>query len=143
MTSTTLARPSRLTWVRRNLFRTPLDGILTVVFGSLSLYVIVRGFLFVFVNARWQIIDDNLKLLMVGRWPAEDLYRIGVSVAVFALWAGVIAGVIAGRQKRRGASTIEGLTAMERVSDLGRRFGLGIATLLLLLSLTNTAGLVR
>jgi len=141
--TTTVAKPSRVTWVRRNLFRTPLDGILTIVFGSLGLYVIFRGVLFVasgFVNGRWQIIDDNLKLLMVGLWPVQNLIRIGVSVAVLALWAGVIGGVIAGRQKRRGTSSIEGLTAMQRASDLTRRFGLVTATLLLLLSLTDTAG---
>jgi len=140
VTTATTSRPSAVTWARRNLFRTPLDGFLTILFGSISVYVVVRGFLFVFVNARWQIIDDNLKLLMVGRWPVEDLSRIVVAVVVLGLWGGLIAGIIAGRQVRQGTSAIEGMTTLERTSDLGRRFGLVIATLLLLLTLTDSSG---
>ena len=140
MTTVSVTKPSAMTWVRRNLFRTPLDAVLTILFGSLSIYVVIRGLLFVFVNGRWKIIEDNLKLLMVGRWPVEELNAIAVSVVVLGLWAGLIAGIIAGRQVRKGTSAIEGMTRLQRVSDLGRRFGLIVATLLLLLALTDTSG---
>jgi len=140
MTTVSVTKPSAMTWVRRNLFRTPLDAVLTILFGSLSIYVVIRGLLFVFVNGRWKIIEDNLKLLMVGRWPVEELNAIAVSVVVLGLWAGLIAGIIAGRQVRKGTSAIEGMTGLQRVSDLGRRFGLIVATLLLLLALTDTSG---
>ena len=53
-------------WMRRNLFRTWYDTVLTVVFGALALYVLARAIVFVFVDARWEIIEVNLKLLMVG-----------------------------------------------------------------------------
>lgn len=140
MTTVSVTKPSALTWVRRNLFRTPLDAILTILFGSLAVYVGIRGLLFVFVNGRWEIISVNLKLLMVGRWPADDLIAIAVAMVVLGLWAGLIAGIIAGRQVRKGTSAIEGMTRLQRASDLGRRFGLVIATLLLLLALTDTSG---
>jgi len=97
MTTVSVTKPSALTWVRRNLFRTPLDAILTILFGSLAVYVGIRGLLFVFVNGRWEIISVNLKLLMVGRWPADDLNAIAVAMVVLGLWAGLIAGIIAGR----------------------------------------------
>ncbi len=132
-------RPARL-WVRKNLFRTPLDAVLTVVFGSLSLYVLARLALFVFVNARWEIIERNLKLLLVGRWPADQLDVLVTSVVVLSLWGGVIAGIVAGRQIRKGTSVIAGMTPTQRLSDLGRRFGLVLGTSLLLLLLTNSSG---
>ncbi|MFQ5967904.1 MAG: amino acid ABC transporter permease [Acidimicrobiia bacterium] len=126
--------------MKRNLFRTPLDGVLTVVFGSLALYASFRFVRFIFVNARWEIIDENLKLMMVGRWPVDELIRVAVSLVVLSAWGGLIAGVIAGRQIRRGTSAIEGMSPAERTVDLIQRFGLVIASLLLLLALTETRG---
>ena len=127
-------------WLRRNLFRTPIDGFLTAVFGALSLYLAARFAVFVFVNARWEIIKVNLKLLLVGRWPSEELAALTASLTVTALWAGAVAGLVAGRRLGVAASAEEGATAVERVSDLVRRFGLIVAAVLLLLLLTDTAG---
>lgn len=127
-------------WLRKNLFSTWLDGALTLLFGALAIYLVVRFATFVFVNARWEIIEVNLKLLLVGRWPTAHLPRIAIAVSVLALWGGVIAGLISARQKRLGTSSIAGMTVVERLSDLFRRFGLTIATVLLLLALTDTAG---
>ena len=143
-TTVTTAPPPRTTrayrWARKHLFRTWLDAILTLVFGGAGLYVAARLVLFVFVNARWDIIVVNLKLLMVGRWPSTELAAIGVSVVVLALWAGLIAGIIAGRQVRKGSSVVAAMSPGERALDLSRRFGLLIATGLLLLALTDTSG---
>jgi general L-amino acid transport system permease protein len=133
-------KPGAGRWIRRNLFRTPFDSLLTIGFGAISLYVVFRVFTFVFVNARWEIIRVNLKLLLVGRWPADDMAVLAVSLVVIGLWGGVIAGLIAGGQIRAGTSTIEEMTAAQRVSDLVRRFALIIATVLLLLLLTDTSG---
>lgn len=133
-------KPGAGRWIRRNLFRTPFDSLLSIVLGSIFLYVVFRALMFVFVNARWEIIRVNLKLLLVGRWPADEMFILTVSLVVMALWGGVIAGRIAASQLRAGTSTTEGMTAVQRVSDLVRRFGLIIATVLLLLLLTDTSG---
>ncbi|MGD2060835.1 MAG: amino acid ABC transporter permease [Acidimicrobiia bacterium] len=127
-------------WLRKNLFATWLDSALTIVFGALALYLIYRALGFVFVNARWDIIEVNLKLLLVGRWPTAHLLRLAVAVSVLALWGGLIAGLIAARQDRRGTSSVAGMTTRERLYDLTRRFGLMVATVLLLLALTDTSG---
>ena len=134
------SKPGARHWIHRHLFRTPFDGILTVVFGAVAVYVAIRAFLFVFVNARWEIVQVNLKLLLIGRWPSEDLVALTVSLAVTAVWAGVIAGVIAGRQIRTGTSTTADMNAAQRASDLVRRFGLIFATVILLLLLTDSGG---
>ncbi len=127
-------------WLRKNLFSTWRDTALTIVFGALAAYLVFRFAAFVFVNARWEIIQVNLKLLLVGRWPTAHLLRLAVAVSVLALWAGLIAGLIAARQVQRDTSSIAGMTTRERIFDLARRFGLITATILLLLSLTDTAG---
>jgi general L-amino acid transport system permease protein len=124
--------------MRRNLFHSKLDGVLTVVFGALGLYLLLRFLGFVFINARWEIVGTNLKLLMVGRWPTEHLPRIAVALGVLALWGGTIAGLIRARQM--AASDDEPVTGWGRVFDLVRRFGLLVAASLLLLMLASTAG---
>ena len=140
VTSNRPAPPGPRTWVRKNLFASKLDSLLTVVFGGLGLYVLVRLLGFVFVNARWEIVDVNLKLMLVGRWPDAHLPRLAVAVIVLGPWGGLISGLIAGRRRLRGTSVIAGMPLPERVADLGRRFGLMIGTVLLLLALTDTGG---
>jgi hypothetical protein len=41
MTATT-HRSGALVWARRNLFRSPLDGLLTVVFGAISIWLLYK-----------------------------------------------------------------------------------------------------
>jgi general L-amino acid transport system permease protein len=127
-------------WARKNLFRTWLDALLTLAFGALGVYLAARLLLFVFVNARWDIIDVNLRLLLVGRWPVAHLLRIAVAISILALWGGVISGLIASRQMRLGTYAPSSMSPGARAGDLLRRFGLMIATVLLLLALTDTSG---
>ena len=133
-------KPGAGYWIKKNLFRTPLDSVLSVVFGALAIYLVFRVFVFVFINGRWEIVRVNLKLLLVGRWSSEEMTVLAVAIIVIGFWGGLIAGLIAGRQRRAGTSTAAGMNAAQRVSDLVRRFGLIIATILLLLLLTSTAG---
>jgi general L-amino acid transport system permease protein len=125
--------------VRHHLFRSKLDGLITIVFGALGLYLVFQFLNFVFVTARWEIIRVNLKLLLVGRWPPEHLPRIAVALTATGLWGGIIAGLIRARQLRLAG---EGgmLGGRQRVADLTRRFGLLFATVVLLLLLTSSGG---
>lgn len=127
-------------WLRKNLFATWFDTLLTLVFGTLAGYLLFRFFSFVFVNARWEIIEVNLKLLLVGRWPSDELGVMANSIVTLALWGGVIAGIVAGRQQRAGSYVVSEMTPGARVADLTRRFGLMVATILLLLALTDSTG---
>lgn len=140
MTTTGAAARSPLTWMRKNLFRTPVDTVLTLILAPLSLYVLLQVVWFVFVAGRWSIIETNLKLLMVGNWPAIHLPRLSLSLIVIGTVGGLVAGLIHARQVRRGTAASQRMSPGERVFDLGRRFGLLFATVLLLLALTSTAG---
>lgn len=125
-------------WMRRNIFRSWLDGLVTVVLGAIALYLAVRAVRFVFVTGRWEVVRRNLTLFMVGRFPAAEQWRIGVAVVALALWAGVIAGVVRSRQVRARRTTV--LHGRAWLVDLGRRFALLIVTAVLLLSLTSSVG---
>ena len=120
------------TWLRRNLFRSPADGLVTLVAGALSLYVIFQIFQFVFVTGRWEIIQVNLKLLLVGRFPEEQLWVVGVSLICIAFWAGLVAKTLA-------AATADSRRLGPKILGSLSRFALPLALTLLLVLLSGTA----
>ena len=116
-----------ITWMRRNLFKSVTDAILTVVSGSLLVYVAWQALQFVFVTGRWEIIQVNLKILLVGRFPDELIYLLGLSI--LALVFGVTSLAAGGR------GTPENMKMALRLWGLVQRFGLLIATGMLLIAL--------
>ena len=86
-------RYSTLAWLRKNLFSTWYDALLTLA----ALYLLVvggRGFLtWVFTQARWAVITANLRLFMVGQYPAVYLWRVWLCIGILALIIGITWGI--------------------------------------------------
>lgn len=129
-----------LRWLRRNLFRGPVDSVVTIVVGAISLYLLYRLGRYIFVTGRWDIVRVNLRLLMVGRFPTIHLPRIAVTLVVLGGVGGLVAGMIASRQTAAGTSPYAGMSPARRALDLLERFWIIIAATLLLLALTSTTG---
>ena len=128
-------------WLRHNLFRSPRDGVLTVVFGLFALWILYKTIRFIFITGRWTIIEVNLELLMIGRYPEAHVLRLAVTVVGLALWGGLLAGFIRGRQVRAGRITpADSALNRSRVADLVERLWIPLALVVLLLLLTSTAG---
>ena len=117
-----------ITWLRRNLFRTWWDSIMTVVFGYVGLWVIWTVIEFVFITGRWEIIQVNLKLLLVGRFPDELMWLVGASLTALAFWVAAVAG--GARIDVNNKQTLS-----QRLFDYTRRFGLIVALAALLIFL--------
>lgn len=127
-------------WLRRNLFRTPMDAVLTVIAAIIGGFVLWKAFSFVFITGRWDIIQVNERLLLYGRFPEAHILRLAVTVVVLAAWTGLVAGIIRARQEKAGRLVlIRGLNAA-RFRDLFDRLWLPVVTVLLLLALAGTAG---
>ena len=62
-------------WCRVNLFATPLDILLSCVFLPLTFFMVWKLGAWVLLQAKWSIIADNLRVLMVGTFPVEYLGR--------------------------------------------------------------------
>lgn len=129
-----------VTWARRNLFRSPLDGIMTVVFGAISLWLIYKTFSFVFITGRWDIIRVNLRLMMIGRFPETHVLRLAVTVVALAAWGGFVAGFIRARQVRSGSVSDDDESWFARLGDIAARLWLPGVVVLLLLLLSSTSG---
>lgn len=78
-------------WVRRNLFATPLDTLLTFV----SLLVIVSTLItllgWAVQDANWYAITRNMNLFMVGALAADadSVLRVNIIVVLATFWAGL------------------------------------------------------
>jgi general L-amino acid transport system permease protein len=126
-------------WIRRNLFRSWIDGIITVVAAVVLAYVAFRFLRFVFVTGRWEVVQRNLTLFMVGRYPRDELWRIGVGLCAIALYGGLLAGYVERMRRITGRQT-ESLPLGRRILDLAVRVWPLILGVAVLLGLTETPG---
>lgn len=124
-----------MTWLRRNLFRSFWDSVLTILFAVLAVYVIVGLARFIFITGRWEIIEVNLKLLLVGRFPEDQMWLLQASVIALAFWIAAVATSV----RRR---TEEPVTISHRIWDNTRRFGLLVLLGVILIALSGGWGSV-
>ena len=128
-----------LQWLRKNLFRSALDSVVTVVFGGLAIWATYRFLRFIFVTGRWDVVRSNLALYMTGSWPADQLTRLSTVVVALAFLGG-FAGGFASRETEEVDEVEPPPTLQERLIGLASRLWPAIITVLLLLSLTSTSG---
>ena len=88
-----------LGWLKKNLFNSVTDSILTI-FVIWITYAMLRPILtWAFEQARWDVIPDNLKLFLVGRYPIEHVWRVWLAVYLLVALAGFVWGVwVKGRE---------------------------------------------
>jgi general L-amino acid transport system permease protein len=129
-------RFSLLGWLRKNLFGSWLDALLTV-FSLVFIYFILRGFLNWTLNtAQWEVIPVNLRLFMVGQYPIDEVWRIWLAVDLVVLLAGISWGVWVQRTRRMAGIFLLSLPVILALFD----FALRVRINLLLLSVVGLAG---
>ena len=90
---------SPVAWVKKNLFSTWYNSILTVL-SLLLIYWLVSGLIsWIFTEADWGVVRANLRLFFVGRYPAKLLWRTWTSLGVMVTMGGLTWGTIAGDSK--------------------------------------------
>lgn len=91
-------------WVRRNLFSSWFNGVLTVASATLIAFLGFRLVRFVFFSADWSVLKANLRVYMVGRFPQEELWRVWTVAYLLAILVGLSRGVLVPPiRTRRGA----------------------------------------
>lgn len=129
--------PDPLTWLRRNLFRTPVDVVITIVSLVVVAYVLFRIGKFVFISGRWKIVRVNLNLFMVGRYPRDELWRIVACVLGLSFLFGTAVG--SGIQRQRlEFGTPKPISPLRRIRDVLQRLWPLLIGVGLLLSMTST-----
>ena len=86
-------------WLKQNLFSSWFNAILTIV-STVLIVTIVFGLLRWALGARWEVIPANLKLLLVGTYPVEHLWRVWATVYLIAFLLGFSSGAHGGLMRR-------------------------------------------
>ena len=82
-----------LNWLRKNLFQDWFSSIVTLI-GLYIVFFLVRGILtWAVTEAQWQVIASNLQILMVGQYPATQLWRIWICVGILGALVGLAWGI--------------------------------------------------
>ncbi len=87
---------SRRAWLRRNLFRSWRDALVTIVLGAVLLWLAVQLLTWALTTARWGVITDNLRLFLIGLYPTEEAWRVWLSLAMLSVLTGITAGLRGG-----------------------------------------------
>ena len=83
-------------WLKAKLFNTWYNSLLTVLMVTALFLVLKPTLIWVFSAADWSPITSNLKLFLVGQYPLDQMWRVGVSVLIFSAVFGVAWGVWGG-----------------------------------------------
>ncbi len=86
-------RKGLLKWLKDNLFSTWYNIILTCLALVVIFFVIKGLFTWIFTQAHWAVIPANLKILMVGSYPEDQLWRVAHVVFGLAVLLGLSAGI--------------------------------------------------
>ncbi|MEX0698493.1 MAG: ABC transporter permease subunit, partial [Acidimicrobiia bacterium] len=124
-------------WARKHLFSTPLNSILTLIFGS-GLLAAVVGLTRFLTGADFRILRVNLALFMVGGFPRAELWRVAVAIEVLAAAAGLIGGLVwAGASTRAHEAGLPPPRPTSPLQVLRRFWPLGVV-IVVCLALTET-----
>ena len=88
-----------LRWLRQNLFSNWFNAILTVLAVAV-IVTVVFGLLKWALGARWEVIPANLKLLLVGTYPLQYIWRVWAAVYIISLLLGLSSGLHGGLMRR-------------------------------------------
>ena len=121
-----------LGWLRTNLFSPWYNAVLTVAFVSVLGLVIGPVWRWVFVMAHWQAVTVNLRLLMVGLYPGDQLWRPGLLLILLAWLCGGSAAHQQGLVRSVSTTLLAGLVLLTLVLAAPARLIVGGAALALL-----------
>lgn len=86
--------PTPWNWARKNLFSTWYNSILTVVCLIVAFQTIKGIIVWATTKAQWRVLEANLPLFFVGRFPSESYWRLWIVTAIIVLLGGLTWGNI-------------------------------------------------
>ena len=86
-------QPTGYGWLRENLFNSWYNTLLTVVAAGLIALALWGILGWVIFTAEWDAITSNLKLIAVGQYPSDQMWRVGTCVLLTSFLTGLSWGV--------------------------------------------------
>ncbi len=91
-----------LGWMKKNLFGSIGDTILTIVAGSFLIWLIYAIGNWIFNTAQWAAVTDNLQLYMKGQYPGSEDWRLWLLLFLLGLLVGLSWGIFLKRAEAVG-----------------------------------------
>ena len=82
-----------IAWLRENLFSGPISSIITIVLGALLVWISIQVGQWALTEARWSVVSNNLRLFLIGQYPADQAWRLWAAMAILSILAGASAGI--------------------------------------------------
>jgi general L-amino acid transport system permease protein len=150
VTTDTLAPPRAsigpVAWLRKNLFSSVVSSLMTVLMTGLLLAVVIGIGQWALSEARWDVVTRNLRLFLIGQYPANQAWRIWLSLLILSGLSGLSAGVF-GRTTRSLAVALSAfqaiLAGLTVVSSVGPLIVVGFVVNAALVWVGMVAGLRR
>jgi general L-amino acid transport system permease protein len=89
---------------RKNLFCTPLDGVVTLALLAAVGYLTIGLIHWAVVSAQWSVVTDNLRVFMIGTYPAEMTPRAWWSAGLLGLVFLMLFGAVFARKPSKAAA---------------------------------------
>ncbi len=81
--------PGFRTWVRKNLFNSWFNSLLTIV-SLVLIYLVVSGLIrWIFTQADWEPVLKFPFLYLVGSYPRDQLWRVGLLLVIYSMMIGL------------------------------------------------------
>lgn len=87
------APPTPLEWVRKNLFSNWINALLTILGVTVIYFALVNLATWAIKSADWHPITEAPLLFLVGQYPREELWRVGVSTVMVTFLVGMSWGI--------------------------------------------------
>ncbi len=87
-----IATPLR--WSRHNLFAKPFDAVLSLIVIPGVLWVAYQCLVWAFQTAQWDIIPESMRVLMIGIYPADQIWRSWTAVVIIGALLGGTLGCV-------------------------------------------------
>jgi general L-amino acid transport system permease protein len=120
-------------WIQKNLFSTWYNALLTFAVLLLGYAILVPATNWFLREAQWEVVRVNIRLLMAGQYPRDQLWRAWLCVHLLAAIVGLTWGVYA-----RGRRTL-GLVFISAPLILALLPGIGVEPRLHLVALVVVA----
>jgi general L-amino acid transport system permease protein len=106
------ARPGPVLWLKKNLFSSWGNTLLTVLSLAVIIFVVQGAVRWIFVDADWSPVVQSLRLFAVGPYPADQMWRIWTIVYMVSFLMGVSGGRWRGSVQTFALALALGYTAL-------------------------------
>lgn len=113
-------------WARKNLLGSPLDATITIALGFGLWLGAKQIWIWVTARAQWAVIAANWQLLVIGRYPPAELWRLQATVAIAVALLGAFWGAARWRRWPLAFLTAVGLAGVAVAGSASVTIALGI-----------------